>query len=205
MGRLVHRLWGSSESNIWGVGPWGTIVHFDGKEWKKVDFDTEMYFYDISGNKANGIAYAIARNSSHVTKIIELNNESAKIVYNNEKNVNEFGSWTLTFESGEIYLADTKIWSFNPITKEKTTLYKLPYGVGILDISSNSKNDIYYWGSTYQGNDKLIHFNGNRYKVFEMQLISDNHGGSFAVNNMGIRVGFADNKAFLTMVRRIAK
>ena len=61
-GQAVHRLWGSSESNIWGVGPWGTIVHFDGKKWKKIDFDAEMYFYDISGNKANGIAYAIARN-----------------------------------------------------------------------------------------------------------------------------------------------
>ncbi len=34
-GRAVHKLWGSSEQNIWGVGPAGTIVHYDGKKLDK--------------------------------------------------------------------------------------------------------------------------------------------------------------------------
>ncbi len=62
----VEKLWGSSESNIWGVGPWGTIVHNDGNGWAKIDFDRQWYFYNITGNKETGIAYAVGRNTSDV-------------------------------------------------------------------------------------------------------------------------------------------
>ncbi len=156
----------------------------------------------ITGNKETEMAYALARNENHITKIIELKNESAEVIYSNDKNVNEFGSWALRFESGKIYLADTKIWSFDTVTKETKTLIDLPYGVGVLSITSNGNNDIFFWGNTYQNNDKLIHFNGNRYKEFELPFISDNYGGSFFTNEIGARVGFENNKAFIIQVKR---
>ncbi len=55
---------GLLENNIWGIGPWGTIVHFDGQSWTKIDFDTQWYFYEITGNKETGTAYAIAINQT---------------------------------------------------------------------------------------------------------------------------------------------
>jgi hypothetical protein len=71
-GQAVEKLWGSSESNIWGVGPWGTIVHNDGNGWAKIEFDNELSFYNITGNKETGIAYAIGRRTGDIRYIVEL-------------------------------------------------------------------------------------------------------------------------------------
>ncbi len=78
-GQGVEKLWGSSESNIWGVGPWGTIVHNDGTGWAKIDFDRQWYFYNITGSKETGIAYAVARATGDECIIAEMKNKQAKL------------------------------------------------------------------------------------------------------------------------------
>ena len=73
-GQGVHKLWGSSENNIWGVGPNGTIVHYDGVAWSKINFDEGWRFDAITGSKQTGIAYASATSQQFNTIIVELKN-----------------------------------------------------------------------------------------------------------------------------------
>ncbi len=80
-GQAVEKLWGSSESNIWGVGPWGTIVHYDGNGWAKIEFDSQWSFYNITASKESGTAYGIAWGSNGVCIIAELQDEHTKITY----------------------------------------------------------------------------------------------------------------------------
>ena len=81
-GQAITKLWGSSTNNIWGVGPWGTIVHYDGSKWAKIDFDQNWRFDAITGSEKTGIAYASATDQSFNTAIVELKDNSANIIYN---------------------------------------------------------------------------------------------------------------------------
>lgn len=202
-GRAIHKLWGSKSDNVWGVGPWGTIVHYNGTIWTQIEFDRQWYFYGITGNKETGIAYAVARNSSHVTIIVELNNLSAKIIYNNSQSTDLPGSWDIEYIGGdELNLADVRIWNFNIETRESKSLFDLPSGTGILSITSYNKNDVYFIGRRIGEMGNLTHYNGKRYKVFDMPYASDTYGGSSAVKKMAAYVGFANNKAVITLIRR---
>ncbi len=81
----IYKLWGNSENNLWGVGPGGTIVHYDGVAWSKIDFDEGWYFYDITGNSKTGTAFAVAQgNLRYESIIVELKNGTADIIFNNQ-------------------------------------------------------------------------------------------------------------------------
>ncbi len=205
-GQAVHRLWGSSNSNIWGVGPWGTIVHFDGKEWKKIDFDRQWRFDDITGNPQNGVAYASATNQSFTTVIVELNS-SATIIYNSDSTNIHLTAFTLKYiDNNKIYLSDSRIWEFDIKTKKQRVLYKLPSGYGISLTAVYSPNDIYFFGDQFQQGEKMVHYNGVRFKTFDLSPSNSTiFGGAYAIKNLSVMVGFANNKAFLTMVRRTTK
>ena len=201
-GQAVHKLWGSSRSNIYGVGPWGTIVYYNGVRWTKIDFDTQWYFYEITGNKESGVGYAVARNANNNTIIIELTNSITEIIYDSQENPMGFGSWTIHFEDNQLLLSYGNIWSFNLISNYVKELIKLPTGLGVLTINSCKGNDIYYYGD--EGAEaRLVHFNGVNYKIFNIpQIDPDNYGGIHAINDLAVSVGFTNNKAYLILIRR---
>ena len=49
----ISALWGTSSKNIYAVGANGTILHFDGKTWQKIESGTNLYLTNIFGF-ANG-------------------------------------------------------------------------------------------------------------------------------------------------------
>ncbi len=201
-GQRIEKLWGSSENNIYGVGPWGTIVWYNGVKWTKIEFDTQWYFYQITGNQETGVAYAVARNSNHITIIVELNNSMPEIIYNSQNNAAGYVSWTIQYERRKLLLSSGNIWSFIPTTKEVSELTKLPVGLGILTIGSYGSNEIYYYGDE-GGEARLVHFNGIVYKIFNIpQIDPDNYGGIDVIKNLAVSVGFANNKAYLIKIRR---
>jgi hypothetical protein len=53
----LNAIWGSSPEDIWAVGREGTIVHWDGEKWKKVDLSLpeDFIFWDIHGTDANNV------------------------------------------------------------------------------------------------------------------------------------------------------
>jgi hypothetical protein len=54
----LNAVWGSSPNDVWAVGRQGTIIHWDGIEWKKINSPTKMYLGDVGGNSSSNI-YAI--------------------------------------------------------------------------------------------------------------------------------------------------
>jgi hypothetical protein len=209
-GQGVHKLWGSSESNIWGVGPWGTIVHNDGNGWAKIDFDRQWYFYNITGNKETGIAYAVARSTSDECIIAELKDNRAKIIYNSSDNSPQLKSWTIDSHKHKLYLAgadfrSVKIWELDLLNNQPNILIDLegnPIETSIDQISIINTNDIYFIGRK-SGEGRMIHYNGIRYSGFGNGLqASSNYGDTHSIDNLTISVGFANNKAYITKIKR---
>jgi hypothetical protein len=59
LGTLSYRgIWGSSESNIFAVGDYGGIAHFDGSGWELMSSGTKDYLYAVWGSGPNDV-YAV--------------------------------------------------------------------------------------------------------------------------------------------------
>jgi len=205
-GQGVHKLWGSSENNIWGVGPWGTIVHFDGTSWSKIDFDQQWYFYGITGDKENKKAYAFATNNEDIRIIVELSNSGISIIHQSEQ-ITSVKANAINFISPNLYLAgsdftSTLLWRFNPDTKKIDSLYVLDPRIGITNITGITNKDIYYWGDNY-GENILTHYNGKRHKTFILPHTNNRIGGAYSIKDYSAIVGQANNKAYLIKVKRV--
>ncbi|MCK9279574.1 MAG: hypothetical protein M0P71_03040 [Melioribacteraceae bacterium] len=208
----VEKIWGSSNKNIWGVGWWGTIVHFDGKEWKKIEYDRKWLFFSITGNKETGIAYALARNSEDGFIIVELSEGGANVIYDGSKDEQALRSIQMKYYEDKLYLGDldmrsTKAWYYDLETKKaviQRDFRGTKLNVGISQIAMIKNNDIYYIGESLDGlQGTLIHYNGKNYKGFIGQFNSlSNYGGAHTDGNICVTVGFHNNKAFLTKIRR---
>jgi hypothetical protein len=203
-GQSVHKLWGSSESNIYGVGPWGTIVRYDGTQWTKIEFDTQWSFFGITGNKETGVAYAVARNTTFSCLIVELDNSIPDIIYNSDNYINKLKSYDVDMIRKDVLiLSDSDIWKFNIKTQTDEIVEDLPSGYYLPRLTSSASNDVYFFGNKLQDGERMLHYNG--VIVTEFNLPSRGYviyGGAHSVNNLAAMAAFSDNKAYLILVRR---
>ncbi|MGE5353536.1 MAG: hypothetical protein ACM3S2_19955 [Ignavibacteriales bacterium] len=201
-GQRVTQLWIGSPENIWGIGPWGTIVHFNGKEWEKLDFDTQWHFYSITGSKITGVSYALALNSQYQTSIVKLQNSAAEVIYTSQSQNTEFNGWTLTLANEkELFIGNGPIWKFNIETKAKQVIFTPTSGTSIGASFAVSPIDIYFYGINWT-TDVMIHYNGKRFKEFALPSHSDITGGIKATSNIAAAVSFAGNQAQIITIKR---
>jgi hypothetical protein len=209
-GQGVHKLWGSSESNIWGVGPWGTIVHYDGNGWAKIEFDNELSFYNITGNKETGTAYAIGRRTGDIIYIVELKENEINVLYKSSERSHLIKSKVIEYCDQKLYLGGSdivslKVWEYDLVTKEvelSKDFIETSRTMDIRQISVNNYNDIYYIGKM-DGLGRMIHYNGFRYTEIGNDLMAlNNSGNAQSINNLCVSVGYVNNKAYITKIKR---
>jgi len=56
----VDKAWGSSSSNMYFVGWNGTIIHYDGVRWRRIESGTNVDFVDIWGERFDGASEIVA-------------------------------------------------------------------------------------------------------------------------------------------------
>jgi hypothetical protein len=66
----LRAVWGLSPDDVWAVGDKGTIIRWDGSEWKKVQSPINLILYDIWGTDRNDI-YAIHISISQQSRLIK--------------------------------------------------------------------------------------------------------------------------------------
>jgi hypothetical protein len=201
-GQSINRIWAGSEDNVWGVGAWGALVHFDGKAWKALDFDTQWYFYSITGSKTTGVAYALALNTQYQTRIVKLQNSAAEVIYTSESQNTEFNGWTLTLANEkELFIGNGPIWKFNVETKAKQVIFYPSPTTGFVSSYAVSPVDVYFYGFN-DNSDVLVHYNGKRFKEFALPGRSASPGGIKATSNIAAAVSLAGNQAQIITIKR---
>lgn len=204
-GQAVHKLWGSSENNIYGVGPWGTIVWYNGVQWTKIEFDTQWYLFDVTVVNQSGIAYAVARRDLGISSIIKIDKLTAEIVYEDSSiglNSSVFNSIT-TINSDELWISGYDIWSYKISSRSLTKVNDLLAGYFIASISSFGGNDIYSFGGGITNNGVFIHYNGERYTEFNIRIAYDLiFGGSHCIKDVAVSVGQVNNRGYIDIIKR---
>jgi photosystem II stability/assembly factor-like uncharacterized protein len=54
-GNPLYGVWGSSENNVFAVGSWGTILHYDSNTWSAMSSGTTNHLNGVWGSAGNNV------------------------------------------------------------------------------------------------------------------------------------------------------
>ncbi len=185
--------WGANSKDVYFVGRNGSIAHYDGKSWKKIESGTEVNLTDVYGNEDGSIVWVCGRDGrTSETVIVEIKNENVSIVLNTY-NGNPYSS--LWVNGNEVTVVGNRIRRYQYKRKQIET-YFAPIseidgqsfypGDYTYSVRGKAKNDIFIAGE----NASLWHYNGSSWYQFESQYGSDRRLKSIDVkDNIVVAVG----------------
>ena len=153
--------WGTSSDDIYFVGDGGSIVHYDGISFTKIESGTGRNLNSISGTPNGEYIFITGTNADKGSTILQLHNSEISVIYQGEdelslpagtpRSISVLGD-TVYFASGE------GIWKFNYITNASSRIVEAGTYESILpsSIITSTPNDIFMCGSR----SEFIHFNG---------------------------------------------
>jgi len=202
----LTKFWGSSPNDLYCVGTLGTIAHYNGISWQKIESGTKLNIYDIWGDfneKTN--EWEILAVASHLmhgagNKILQITGTTAKTISNNPISGYDLAAVWFIPES-HYYAGGDGIY-------EKTSLADSNWGNDPLTISrysttgihGNGLNDMFVVGAF----GEVLHFNGSTWKSFinEGTGINGSYGRIAMKNDLVVIVGFVGIQAIITVGKR---
>ncbi|MCD4693012.1 MAG: hypothetical protein K8R79_08870 [Calditrichales bacterium] len=164
----VPRMWGTSSEDMYFSGRKGTIVHYDGQSWQKIESGTDLHIYDIYGidNQSEGSSeiYCVAAKhlESYDKEILQINGLEVNIL------PNEGIPWAIKgilFKPGiRYYVAGSGIYTKRDIHSNKPWK-AIHHGVTnyhLEGIRGNDINDFILCGHF----GEILHFNGMTWKSY---------------------------------------
>jgi hypothetical protein len=166
----VANIWGTSSSNIYFVGDKGTIVHYDGSKFTKMNSGTDIDLRDIAGIGEN--VFVVGNGDGPESILLELKNGKWNTLLESDSYLGNIEHGDYGFISAVDVLGNTAY-----IVTEQGLL-KYNYRYGILDIDTylnyqmildtyrsiivQVSNDIMLFG----GLGNMLHFNGLTWKKY---------------------------------------
>ncbi len=200
-GETINKLWGTSNSNLYGVGNKGTIVHYTNGSWQKIESGTDIDINDVWGvvdlasnqEKIYCAVSNVLEVSDHKILTISPGGRIDSVHWDTGRRVNSI--WTnnpqvLYTSGGGVFNNKTGKW------QEETSL-PLYY---TNRIRGNGLNDIFVAGDI----GLLAHFNGVRWKVYKEFLQKPVTAfNSISVGpNMFVAVGFNGDASLIVVGTR---
>jgi len=189
------KIWAKDENNIWFVGPFGTIIYFNGTAFTKIPYDESVDFVDIWGDET-GVVRAVASNLTspnpgNRSDIVELTSTGVKIL------------WTINFpdrtkpdQPDYVY----SVWWKNPggywvgagdgifrfeqgVSRKVFSLYENHNGIALelFRIKGNDDNDWFSTGNSGQ----ITHFNGKSLWLYREVLQVEPYGEYISLSVKG--------------------
>ena len=199
----VNDLWGSSSNNIYGVGFYGMITHYDGNSWTKIQSGTPVQINDIWGsqNPHTGQWEVLAVAADDVNKkLLRIQGTTVSTIPDSGLTASLYGVWFVPEEKyyivgagiGYKSLLDNSPWSVYP--SGAVTSY-MSGGV-----RGNGTNDVFVAGSFFE----IVHYNGSSWHNYEDVIpYTDGAVGRMAVKgNLMVTVGSSGQNAVAIIGKR---
>jgi len=206
----IEKIWGTSSNDIYAVGDYGNIAHWDGKRWTKIESGTDVSLRDIYGNNLSDDIYIVGHEDVNRLKSVLLHLKDGKV-----ETVWETGNFEDKDPYGtslrNLYIKDNWLFTLGKRyikeniklkTKAKritNILYDMVY-----EFKGTDKNDIY----SFTDFGEIFHYNGYSIKlVFRVPSSVIFFYGGNAKDDIVVGVGgkhmdIFDNPAILVLGKR---
>lgn len=193
----ANKLWGDDTTRVFAVGSNGSLAHYNGQSWQKIETGTDLDVYDIHGNEEQGVvAIAAKRSESRDKKILRIK-DNLKIESLSTSPI-PFSIHGIWFDaSGVTYIVGSGL--FIKPDVDSTAPWKpmhqniTPYYLEAID--ANGLNDIVTVGAF----GEFLHFNGAKWISFQQQFDGNLLGDVAIQGNTTVAVGFEGRQAFITI------
>jgi len=165
----VKHIWGSSPENIWFVGSGGSIVHYDGSGFTRLESGTEVPLLNVTGSTDGEHVFAVGWDSHRGYSIIlELREQTWHTLYYTEDvlpgegNMGAIDKGTEVFQDTAYFATASGLWKYNYRTGDSGLEefdYILYYGAQEIKVSAI--NDIAIFTSWA----RFIHYNGASWHI----------------------------------------
>ena len=198
------KVWGINSNDIYFVGRGGSIAHYNGNSWEKIESGTELYIIDI---------YGAQNNTTNKTEILAI---GTQYIHGDEKNIIKINK------------NKTELLSYNPISSTLMGVFFIPQrcyylvGDGIYK-KHNLKNMLWknigknitgYFTNKIRGSGinnifavgsygEVLHYNGHTWKSYiNTTKINGNYYSLSIKKNLVAIVGYNPPSAVITIGKR---
>jgi hypothetical protein len=199
----IEKIWGSSSSSLYGVGNAGTIVHYDGSSWTKLNSGTTLPINDIWGaqNPQTGQWEILAVASDDVNKkLLSIQGTTVSSVSDSGLSNSLYGVWFVP--NIKYYVVGAGIGQKNTLNNSPWSVY--PSGVVTSYLSGgvrgNDTSDVFVAGSFFA----IVHYNGSTWHNYKDVIpFTDGGVGRIAVKgNLMVTVGLSGQNAVVIIGKR---
>ena len=187
----INKIWGTDSNNIYAVGGAGSIAHYNGSSWQKLESPagadaTDFDFQDIWGvvDLSNGqnkiLAVACNRFTNDGSAIVQITGNTIKIVQGDGLPSNISGVWSA--DGREWYICGDGLFKSRDLTKPWQEIAGQPL-IYKLCIRGNGPNDIFVAG--YLG--LVSHWNGYSWQTYP--AMPGNYYGLAVQGDLVVAVG----------------
>jgi hypothetical protein len=188
----LYSLWGSSPDNLWAVGDKGTIVHWDGSEWRKDQSPTNLILYNVWGTSSDNI-YAIHISLSQQSLLIHFDGNNW-IDITNQLPTGERNFTSLWFDRGETgYIVGNNVLYYNGVVFNRIEINQDKF---LLRVRGRNSADVFTVGQK----GRVYHFNGVNWTTYP-ELFDETPGmelrGVYVTETTVFAVGIINNGAII--------
>ena len=159
-----NAIWGSSPEDVYFVGDNGSIVHYDGSGFIRLESGTDKNLFSVSGTLDGKYVFTCGTNQYYESVILQISDYQVETIYKGD------GAWSLpagapraTYVYGDTayFASGISVWKYNYLTGESNVVYEAQNYEHIYAsaIHVNSPNDIFISGAR----SEFLHYNGVRW------------------------------------------
>jgi hypothetical protein len=188
----LYSVWGSSPDNVWAVGDQGTIIHWDGVEWRKIASPVNLLLYDVWGSSASNV-YAVRFSLSQNSQLIHFDGiEWTEIT--NQLPSGERNFTSLWFDkSGTGYIVGNNVLHYSGGVFSRIEINQDKF---LLRVRGSNSTDVFTVGQK----GRVYNFNGRDWATYP-ELFDESPGmelkGVFTLQTTVFTVGLTNNGAII--------
>ncbi len=193
--KIVNKIWGTSANDLFIVGNKGMIAHYDGKQWQRIESETNVRLLDIYGTTK---VWICGWKDLQPTVLLNIDNGNVSKIIESENILNEnslikisggiFSLWTDAHDNLYVLTWNSLYRCYHGDVNQVKALWNVrkPSQWAYRKVRGNSANDIVTVGDR----GRILHFNGVTWKQFNNLLNKHDYLYSVSVKgNLIVAVG----------------
>ena len=202
----VTRIWGKSSNDLYFAGRKGTIVHYNGVSWRRIESGTDVNFTDIYNYNLTKWVCGWQNNGESI--LLTIDNASVKTIWSSSNSYTNYSYrdyistlWSDN-RSGFLLSGNGFIYWHSQINPRYVKKYNIDFGHFIYSLRGISFNDVIIVG------DRLNIWHWNGINFFQIKNVQKQGGSLYRVDykmSTFIAVGITNSNTFSKAVIIVGK